>query len=471
MHDGPEGVDATDAVMQSLQVLATPPDELVAAGDVERVGAALSELVPELSEGSTRLLDCRLEDLRLRRGRWVGRYLLTLHDERSGTRAVPLTAVVGGERPDGKGTAVPFGTPGWSVYLSELRITMSTWPEDKRLAALPLLTNPASAAALLQDLLRRSWPGLTLATCRPEIVRYRPGQRCTVVCRLGYGPAADTRWPSAVVTKVHRRGEGAQGYGALLALREAGLGRGSGPVVAAPLGSLESRDVFVQGYVGADQDLIGAIRHACAGGAAWDVAARRLSRVAEALAALHATPVHYGPPRTVEDELLSLRASTAKLATVEERIGAALDPLFDLLERSAHATSAEPDVAAHGAFRPAQVRLHGSRVGFLDLDGFCRSEPAQDVGRFIAKLRLLALSPSAPGVADDAAMKGADMLSTVFVSGHRRTAPVSAARIALWETLDLTKSLLQSWSRGRPEGTVAILAALARNVDGSTVRA
>ena len=55
-------------------------------------------------------------------------------------------------------------------------------------------------------------------------------------------------------------------------------------------------------------------------------------------------------------------------------------------------------VLSHGDFTPSQVLLDRGRPGVVDLDTLCRAEPALDLGRFLAHVRLLvAKLTGAPG--------------------------------------------------------------------------
>jgi hypothetical protein len=82
----------------------------------------------------------------------------------------------------------------------------------------------------------------------------------------------------------------------------------------------------------------------------------------------------------------------------------------------------------------------------LDLDKFGQSEPADDVGRFVGKLRLIVLTGAS---GDQGVIARADRLAERFVATYLQATPVSPVRVALWETLDLTNTLLQTWSRVR----------------------
>jgi hypothetical protein len=91
------------------------------------------------------------------------------------------------------------------------------------------------------------------------------------------------------------------------------------------------------------------------------------------------------------------------------------------------------------------------RPGFVDLDGFCRAEPAFDLGRFRARLREIVLA--APGGPDAPLSAGrlalADRLADVVLDRYADAATVSVGRVALWERLELVTALVQTWTRAQ----------------------
>jgi len=179
-----------DPVVDSLAAYATPPPWLVAAGDGNRVADALRRLVPELSDG---LRACEVDDLRLKGDRWIGRYLVTAAHPGGVVQQATLTGVLmaDGAPLDEQGTDVPFASQGWEVALPDPPLLLSTAAPDRKLTALPLLIDPVSARVWLENALSGAFPGIRVASCEPVVARYRPGQRCTVVCQLSYDAAAD----------------------------------------------------------------------------------------------------------------------------------------------------------------------------------------------------------------------------------------------------------------------------------------
>jgi aminoglycoside phosphotransferase (APT) family kinase protein len=106
-------------------------------------------------------------------------------------------------------------------------------------------------------------------------------------------------------------------------------------------------------------------------------------------AALHAGPVPVVHRRDLAGEVAEI---TAELATVRAGWPDVAEVVEDALRRCADAPArARPawPVLCHGDLTPAQVLVTGEgAVGLLDFDDACVGEPALDVGRFTAYLRL-----------------------------------------------------------------------------------
>jgi hypothetical protein len=99
------------------------------------------------------------------------------------------------------------------------------------------------------------------------------------------------------------------------------------------------------------------------------------------------------------------------------------------------------------------VLLHEGRIGFIDFDGACSAEPALDLGRFRAKLRDIGISAfcaSGHALAGDPLerhLRLLDELCDDFLTAYQRHAPVTAERVALWESTDLLTGLLHAWTK------------------------
>lgn len=106
-----------------------------------------------------------------------------------------------------------------------------------------------------------------------------------------------------------------------------------------------------------------------------------------ALAALHRGDVPDVPTHSAADELAGLRRSLEPVTAVwpeqAERIRRHVEQLGACVPEPA------TTVVCHGDFTPSQVLLDGDRPAIVDLDTLCRADPALDLGRFLAHVRLL----------------------------------------------------------------------------------
>jgi len=461
------------------------------------VSAALSQQVPAFVDGAWRLDHCQVKRLRLRdeNGCWLGTYLLTVTERATGiTQIVPvLGRLYPPERPvpvaatNGHG----FGTPRWHCYLPTLRLELTMQPEESSLPALGQLTDAEAACTLLETSIRAgstSYPHLRLHSCRPQIMRYKPGSRCTILYHLDYGPEATVaqQGPPLVVAKTYHGKKGANAYHAMRALWESPLGHSQNVAIAEPLAFLPDLNVLIQGPIRQQQTLKELSRQALYGDDPAQMArlAAYLRKTAVGLAELHQCGVDYGENVTWEDELADVLDQRTRLSVPLPHFVDLGETLLTRLRTLAAQTPAEPARPAHRSFRPAQVLLWEEAIGFIDFDGFCQAEPALDLALFMTTLKNIGLNRSnkyadallteqasavtnahlteqVSTVTDDeegeeegetldpavrlARMVELERLCELFLTEYEKHAVVSRTRIVLWETLDLLALIFGSW--------------------------
>ncbi|MGH8939786.1 MAG: hypothetical protein ACRDV2_10610, partial [Actinomycetes bacterium] len=319
----------------------------------------------------------------MRKEGWAGSYLLTV---RSGTetqpRDVALTGVMvdrGGEGPPVTRSVAAFGDPSWQMHLPALGLELRTEaPEDAGLPALPVLTDPESARDLLERSISGAGPaydGYRLRGCVPEVMRYKPGNRCTVRYRLDYQEdLAGRGWPDLVVAKTYRGDKGQVAWEGMRGLWDSPMSS-SRVRIAEPLAFLPDLNVLVQGPVPEQQTLKQSIRAAVAAGdaQALEDLTGTVRATAAGLVALHSSGVGTGELVTWEDELAVVRGVIDRLAARVPELEAEATPLLATLETLAGDQPAQPAGPAHRSFRPAQVLLADGGQGFIDFDGFCQA--------------------------------------------------------------------------------------------------
>ena len=463
-------VDDSD-VATALEAFAELPEWLAAVMAPGRVAGALRGAVPELGGPRFRLTGAVVDRLRAKGAEWHVHCRVDLVDDGQPSDLVLVGRLVPpGSTPSPQDSPASFGEPGWRCYLPDLRLHLEVEVADAGLPALPILVDADRAAEVLQQSLRNAGYAVDVAGCVPEVVRYKPGSRCTILYRMEY--RSDVLGPDPLVVKTHQGDKGRTAWEAMRALWAQPVATNGVVTLAQPLAYLPEDRVLVQGPVPeertlkdlARQALTAALTEPSAG--SLDELREMLARTAAALAALHGSGARYGRAATWEEELAEVREVVARLATTVPHIGTAADPLLKRLEASHTSVPADPLVSAHHDFRPAQVLLHEGRIGFIDFDGACRAEPALDLGRFRAKLRDIGISAfcasGQPLAGDPLArhLRLLDELCDDFLGAYQRHAPVTGARVSLWEVTDLLTALLHAWTKvrtARVEPRLAVL--------------
>jgi len=444
-------------VDDSLERFATLPPWLVAATDGDRVAAALASAGAE-RDGAPRVRSCEVDRVRLKGSSWTGVYRLTVDAAAGGppevVRVRGTLVPPGAPEPAGATGGTAPGADGWRAYLPGLRLLLEADQGDAALPALPRLTDPGQARALLEEGIRSTpaYAGLRIRGCTPRVMRYKPGSRCTILYELEYPDgAAEPGWPRVVVAKTYHGDKGRVAWDGMRGLWSSPMAS-SGVAIAEPLAFLPELNVLVQGPVEEERTLKDELGAALAAG---DDAMRglrgHLAATATGLAALHACGVRLGELVTWEDELAEVREVVARLARPVPELAGAAEPMLARLEAAAAAHPADPAGPAHRSFRPAQVLLSGERLGFIDFDGFCQAEPALDVALFRATVKGIAMAAGEAGVAPPEGLlaRGTE-LADLFLDRYRERAPLSRTRVALWETLDLFTAVLHGWTKAKP---------------------
>jgi hypothetical protein len=483
MADVAELSPAWEAVAAGLRPFAHPPDWLLAQSDPERVAAALVEHVPELATREVVLTELEVRNVRTKRSSRRALYRMAVVEAGAAERILELRGELyppGRPGPRAGSNRSALGSEGWRCYLPELRLELTVEPpDDEALPALRLLTDPVAARGLIEDAIRRGSPrysGLRIEACRPRVMRYKPGSRCTVLYELRYPTEGDGCGPKLVVAKTYRDGDkGRTAYEGMRSLWASPL-RTSGLVtLAEPLAFLPETNVLLQSGLPYELTLKQLLRGAMttAGDEALAELSAYVSKAAVGLAALHTSGVRAAGAFTLGDELAETHAVVARLASLEPALRDAAAPLLARIGLLAAQCPAEPLVAAHGSFRPAQVLVDGGEIAFIDFDGFCAAEPALDLSLFCATLKdvgLRAVRERGDGEAPDPLRhipKLEELCELILTRYEAAAAPVLRRRVALWETLHLLTAVLHCWTKARFDQLEHRLALLRYHLEAS----
>jgi hypothetical protein len=469
----------------SLRQLGETPHWLMALADPVRVGRALRQEIREFASGELMLTACEVKRVRIKDDTWAAHYQLMVAGPRENSER--CIDVLGELLPsDRRIHSVPSGAASfrdeaWACYLPELGVTLRRYPPETKLASLPALTQPDQARLLLEDAIKKGsrYPNFRLESCRPEVMRYKPGSRCTVSYKLEFPPGnAAPGWPDRVVAKTYRGHKGATAYRGMTALWDSTLRKSSEVSIAEPLAFLSDRNVLVQGPVSGDVTLKELMRRAFSAGtpqamAELDKAVRRTGR---GLAELHSTEVHAEPSVTWDQQLDEIKGVISRLEPWVPRAAEGAKVVAAYLEVAGTHWLEDDGVPTHGSFRPAQVLLDDGDIAFIDFDGFCRAEPALDVALFRVTVKDVGLralktdgagqAPTGDGFADR--MAALDRLCASFLESYTTIRAVSPARLALWEAADMLTAVLHCWTKvkfDRLDHRLQLLAGHLRSMD------
>ncbi len=246
---------------------------------------------------------------------------------------------------------------------------------DPDLPILATLRDPAGAA---EWWLRRAGHRLGLDSRRlheVEILRYRPGRRCTF--RFCFGDPA----PRRVYVKVY--GFGRARRAARLLNRLAGLGPWPDLRLPSVLAVVpEDGAVILEEVDGTPFDE----RLAAAAEAGSDPL-----EVARAILRLHSLQVPGVRAWTAADELAVLEARRAGFGRHAGADARHADDLYRRIRALAPVLDSIPRALLHRDLHPQQILLDGRSAGLVDLDDLARGPAEIDVGNLLAHLDLLTL--------------------------------------------------------------------------------
>jgi len=460
-----------DAVILSgLQQFSNLPDWLASIKNPALVSQALSRHVPEIANGSVILKKCKIGHMLLKDRVWQNRCTLKVGvpDER-GERTIELSGIFFLPGVLSSGQAVVegvFGAEGWHAIFPELNLELRTAEPETELESVGLLTDPESSREFLERSLRGISPAnrnLHIQSCKPKIIRYKPGNRCTILYQLEYASdvSLESYRPAVVVAKIDRQEKGRNAYEGMKALWDASFGSGNSVRIAEPLAYDPDLRVFVQGPVWEEHTLADLFLSALDSGTPQATRAlhETMEKTAMGLADLHRSGVRVGQPFTWEDEIAEVQAQVTQLSTVFPNLSSGARPFLERISQLEVAAPPDPFVPSHGTFRPVQVLLNKGEISFIDFDSFCQSEPARDVSMFLSSIMILGLTlssfdkdkPADQTIANpahwDARFEQVSSICEQFLDAYRKFQPASPQRVALWQALDLFHYVLSGWMK------------------------
>jgi hypothetical protein len=446
-----------------LKQFSNLPDWLASIKNHDRTYRVLARDIPEIADGRIILKKCKIGHMQYGEGVWQNRCTVKFRiPGEPDDKTIELNGILyppGSILADHAIVEGVFGMDGWHAVLPELNLELSTLKPETELAAFGLLTDPAKSREFLERSLRSAAPAyhnIQIQSCDPQIVRYKPGDRCTILYRLQYtsDTPLDVHAPALVVAKTTRQEKERNAFASLSALWNASFGS-SGPVrIAEPIAYDPDLKVFLQGPIWEDRTLADLFLSALDEGTpeALGAVSEAMSKTAEGLANLHGSGVTIGHAVSWADEMAEVEENLFPLRMVFPEIPSHAEPFLDRLKQLEALTSPEPFVPSHGTFRPVQVLLYKEELGFIDFDSFCQSEPARDLSMFLTSMMSISLAET--DIADSAnwesRFKRVFSIREQFLNAYEQKHQVSRQRVVLWEALNLFYFVVTGWTKVKP---------------------
>jgi hypothetical protein len=276
----------------------------------------------------------------------------------------------------GRPEVAEFAAP--AAAIEPLNMVVYVWPVD---GELPTLVDATHRERMLE--IFRETLGDGVEDCEIELVRYRRRQRCvlryTVVGRVGrfvvYGKVSGvgTDTPKDVIVgELHRRVAGSslavpRSLGWRPELQLSLLEALPGEALIGPALEARLRGTSPPGALSLEE-MVTACGHAAA--------------------AVHGSGVTLGPVRTIAHELVGLQRDLAIVRPFVEDGGERAQAWYERVWALAQQSDPLRPCLGHGDFKYEQLLFDGARSALVDFDAVCQAEPALDLGKFLAHLRV-----------------------------------------------------------------------------------
>lgn len=264
-----------------------------------------------------------------------------------------------------------------AFYLAQFRLVVPIFPFDPKLKVLKKFFQPEEAPALLNSLQPVLNGRITIE--KLDVLGYRLELRSRSLLRLDLKQDSRT---TTLVAKVMRPERAAQLFWHLQELERSGFHTRAAdaitiphPIAYAPEGIIWLEAVFDPSL----HDVIGEEAFVSGCGAA----ARTLNK-------LKTAPLENLVPYTLEEELLLLRQTGAEIAQIYPVLAERLQEVLALVLQNAPAARQNRPAPVHRDFYDKQLLIGAARTTLIDADTLALSDPALDVGNFLAHLTLRA---------------------------------------------------------------------------------
>jgi aminoglycoside phosphotransferase (APT) family kinase protein len=168
---------------------------------------------------------------------------------------------------------------------------------------------------------------------------------------------------------------------------------------------------------------------------------RAVNAAVNALVMIHSFELDGVKTRSTSDDLARLRLRSNLLRAIGSHFAQESIALVDELDALTPLLPKSWPAALHGDFSPRQLIVNGDRVTLLDFDDVSFGDPAIDIGRFTARVRLLVMSRP------DLRYLPEVLLSQYVAKSSRRSIE---ARVHVQEAISLLDRTLRRFERNPP---------------------
>lgn len=266
--------------------------------------------------------------------------------------------------------------PGLISCFPDLGLVFRIAGIDERINGLKHIFRPRALPVLLSKVLPPEYGRIT--KCRTEILGHRLGKRCVV--RYRYKTLEGK--PGSVIGKIYKSPElGRNVYLLMKGLWTNGFAKDA------------EDQIFIPKPLGYVHDLQLIIMEDVSGASLRDLGNVPIDRVIQAagraLAKLHRTSLRPSKEHSVDDEIEILKHNVKMTSLIYPELESVLTmALGKTLEALDGCRNFNPTLV-HRDFHERQVLFHKGRSILLDFDTLCTSDPALDVGNYLAHLDLL----------------------------------------------------------------------------------
>lgn len=368
------------------------------------------------------------------------------------------------ERGNGRYPSSPFTQA--IACLPHLNLVVASFPVDDILTMLPDVIDRQQ----MQVVLQRFLPTLRPDGFKSEVVHYKPRHSCVIQYQVTFENGDEP--PISLYGKAsHHRG-GAERIAVLKQLHNmqqngAASFRFNLPQ---PLGHIPDLRLTLLGAVpGKPRRIFRLLRKRLGDKAALKPEALTLEEAigdcARIAATLHTSGIEGGNGRFLTHDLINIHAILPAIGSHSPQFSAQLQHKLGQLESMAAATEPLQHCFSHGDFTYSQLLFNGHQPGLIDFDNICQAEPAFDLGRFLAYLRVAILRIQ--GDISPATMNLTYQLRAHFLTTYANEIGATALdedrlqpRVLLYEFANLLLIATRNWQKFKPYRLAYVMSAL-----------